>query len=125
MINATMTCTAAFHFTNTEITVHSTSSTTVALCKDKQGICVFIFKITRFLNNQDKKVTYLLICSTLLITLVMLCNCCLSAASSLHSLMCSSILLCVKCYYAFFVLFKLNILTSAGLTRRQYFPSRS
>lgn len=46
MINATMTCTAAFNFTDTEMIVHSPSSKTMALCKDKQDICLFIFKIT-------------------------------------------------------------------------------
>lgn len=46
VINATMTCTAAFHFINIEMTLHSPSSKTMALCKDKQGICLFIFNIT-------------------------------------------------------------------------------
>lgn len=46
VINATMTCTAAFHFMDTEVILHSPTSETVVLCKDKQDICLFIFKTT-------------------------------------------------------------------------------
>lgn len=43
VINATMTCMASFHFTDKEVILHSPSSETVVLCKDKQAIYLFIF----------------------------------------------------------------------------------
>lgn len=123
VINATMTCTAAFHCMDTEAILHSLTSETMVLCKDKQDICLFIFKITWFLNNQVKKVTYLLMCSTFLITLVILCNSCLSTVSSLHSF--NVLLRSCICQMLLCFLFHSNwILTSAALIKGQWFSSR-